>query len=73
MYEWIIIDGDDVDRFNAKRIRAVHPTPIPPVKITRVTAIDYEGKISLLIHTNMRVDIEDCIDRGCKHLVQSSN
>ncbi len=72
MYEWIIIDGDDINRFNAKRVRAVHPTAIPPVRITKVTAIDYKGELSLLIHTDRKVNIEECIDPGCIHLVQST-
>jgi len=70
MYEWIIIDGEDVSRFNAKRIKAVHPTAIDPVRITRVTAVQYEGELNLIIHTDRKVRIEDCVDRGCKHLVE---
>ena len=72
MYEWIIIDSDDVNRFNAKRVKAVHPTPIPPVIITRVVAIDYEGELSLIIHTDRKIRLEECVDMGCVHLVDDS-
>ena len=73
MYEWIIIDGDDVNRYNAKRVKAVHPTPISPVTITRVAATDYEGELSLIITTDRRVRLEECIDIGCIHLVDDSS
>ena len=70
MYEWAIIDGDDVNYDSAKKVKATHPTAIDPVKILRVTAIDCEGKLRLLIYTDRRIKLEECLDRGCIHLVE---
>ena len=70
MYEWAIIDGDAVCYNNAKKVNAVHPTAIKPVTITRVTAIDVEGKLRLLIHTDRKIKLEKCLDSGCVHLVE---
>ena len=69
MFEWAIIDNDDINYETAKKIKAIHPTVIYPVAITRVAAIKIEGKLRLIIYTNMPVKIEKCIDTGCIHLV----
>ena len=71
LYEWAIIDGDDVCYSNAKKVKAVHPTAVLPVKITRVTATDDRlGNLRLLIYTDRKVKIENCVDIGCIHLVE---
>jgi hypothetical protein len=70
-FQWAIIDGQDVCYKTAKKVRAIHPTPIPPVTITRVTAIEYEGELRLIIDVDRRVKIEKCVDRGCIHLVEA--
>jgi hypothetical protein len=71
MYEWAIIDSGNVNYASAKKVRAVHPTAIPPVRITRVTAVDFEGKLRLIIDVDRKVKIERCLDGGCVHLVEA--
>ncbi len=70
VFEWAIIDGDDINFATAKKVKAIHPTPIPPVKITSVTAIEFEGKLRLIIDVDRKIKIEQCIDKGCVHLVE---
>ena len=71
MYEWAIIDDSKTSYLTAKKVKAVHPTAIEPVHITKVTATDnHKGTIRLLIYTNIKVKIEECLDRGCVHLVE---
>jgi len=66
MTKFIIIDGDNVSRFNARWIEAWNIDAIHPLRIIRVAPVK-EGEV--LIYTDRKVsEVEDCLDPHCKHL-----
>lgn len=66
MTKFIIIDGPDISRFNAKTVEAWKVDPVAPLKIIRVACVDPN---EVIIHTDRRVlEIEGCLDAQCKHL-----